>query len=178
MTGDGETPGSSLGSSLDRLWAPYRMDYIHERRDGVDDECPFCAMVTVDQQAELMVTREERVFVVLNLFPYNPGHLMVVPTRHVADLTELSDAEAADVARLTQHALRAIRRVSAPEAFNVGYNLGSAAGGSVAAHLHQHVVPRWSGDANLMTVLGGTRTMPQLLETTADLLRDAWDEEG
>lgn len=164
---------------LERLWTPHRMAYVTGGESGsapADDGCPFCAMVAGERQTELVVARGERVFCVLNLFPYNPGHLMVVPDRHVADYTDLDPDETVEVAQLTQQALRVIRRVSSPHGFNVGINLGGVAGGSLSAHLHQHVVPRWSGDANFMTVLGRTKTVPQLLEDTAALLRAAWLE--
>ena len=110
----------------------------------------------------------------LNLHPYNPGHLMVVPYRHVAGLEELDAAEAAGLMTVTRIALRALRAVSAPHAFNVGLNLGAVAGGSLADHLHQHVVPRWGGDANFIAVVGQTKVIPQLLSETRELLANAW----
>ena len=113
-------------------------------------------------------------YAVLNLHPYNPGHLMVLPYRHVAGYEELTVDECGEVALLTQQALRAIRAVSAPHGFNIGLNLGGIAGGSLADHLHQHVVPRWSGDANFITVVGETKVLPQLLAETRRLLVDAW----
>ncbi|WP_375003311.1 HIT domain-containing protein [Aeromicrobium sp. CTD01-1L150] len=165
---------------LQRLWAPYRMSYVRgeEPNSGLksDDSCPFCRIAGGGAQSELVVHRGATCFVVLNLYPYNPGHLMVVPQRHVADYTDLDDVETAEVATLTQEALRAIRTASQPHGFNVGLNLGGVAGGSLSQHLHQHVVPRWSGDANFMTVLGRTKTLPQLLEDTRDLLADAWPD--
>jgi ATP adenylyltransferase len=139
--------------------------------------CPFCR-ITADPATscddELVVVRGETSYAVLNLYPYNPGHLMVLPYRHVADYTDLDDAETAEVALLTKQALATIRRVSRPDAFNIGLNLGGAAGGSLSGHLHQHVVPRWSGDANFMTVLAGTKMLPQLLGETRDLLAGTW----
>ncbi len=172
---------------LQRLWTPYRMSYVRGEEsepsadaldldDGADPACPFCRIAAGGAQSELVVHRGETCFVVLNLYPYNPGHLMVVPRRHVADYTDLTAAETAEVAALTQHALRTIRAVSQPHGFNVGLNLGGVAGGSLSQHLHQHVVPRWSGDANFMTVLGQTKTLPQLLEDTRDLLAAAWPD--
>ncbi len=116
-------------------------------------------------------------YAVLNLHPYNPGHLMVLPYRHVAGYEELTVDECGEVALLTQQALRAIRAVSAPHGFNIGLNLGGIAGGSLADHLHQHVVPRWSGDANFITVVGETKVLPQLLADTRRLLVDAWSGE-
>ncbi|WP_277498284.1 MULTISPECIES: HIT domain-containing protein [unclassified Nocardioides] len=165
---------------LMRLYTPYRMAYI---RGGDGEEqprteprgCPFCRMVAgTSTEPDLVVAEGPTTFAVLNLYPYNPGHLMVLPRRHVADYTDLDDDETAEVAAMTKAAITAIRAIATPDAFNVGLNLGSAAGGSLAAHLHQHVVPRWSGDANFMTVLGATKTLPQLLTDTRDLLREAW----
>jgi ATP adenylyltransferase len=111
---------------------------------------------------------------VLNLHPYNPGHLMVVPYRHVADLEELTSEEAAELTAFTQRAVRAMKKISAPHGFNVGLNLGAVAGGSLADHLHQHVVPRWGGDANFIAVIGMTKVIPQLLAESRDQLAEAW----
>ncbi|MEI2713374.1 MAG: HIT domain-containing protein [Nocardioides sp.] len=163
--------------ALERLWTPYRMAYIA----GASDEpnrheprgCPFCAM-REPREHDLVVHRGETAFAVLNLHPYNPGHLMVLPYRHVADLEDLTADESLEMTALTTQAVRTIKQVAAPHAFNVGFNLGGVAGGSLASHLHQHVVPRWEGDANFMTVLNGTKVMPQLLEDTRDLLAGAW----
>ncbi len=163
--------GVGSADALQRLWTPYRMDYI--RANGEEQGCPFCTIPAKGADG-LVVTQGTHAYVVLNLHPYNPGHLMVVPLRHVAGLEELTDAESSEVTALTQQAIRTIRAVSQPHAFNVGLNLGGAAGGSLADHLHQHVVPRWTGDANFVTVVGGTKTIPQLLRDTRDLLAEAW----
>jgi ATP adenylyltransferase len=157
-----------------RLWTPHRLAYITSATD--DDGCPFCRIRSLPDADSLMVARDEAVYAVLNLHPYNPGHLMVVPYRHVAGLEELDPAEAAGLMRVTRIALRALRAVSAPHAFNVGLNLGAVAGGSLADHLHQHVVPRWGGDANFIAVIGQTKVIPQLLSETRDLLAEAWPE--
>ena len=160
---------------LERIWTPHRMAYV---RSAVDDEgCPFCAIPGHPDAEALVVARGESTYAVLNLHPYNPGHLMVLPYRHVADLTDLTAEESAELMVMTQQALRAVRRVSRPHSFNVGLNLGRSAGGSLADHLHQHVVPRWTGDANFITVVGGAKILPQLLEDTRDLLASAWAEE-
>lgn len=168
---------------LERLWTPYRMSYVRgeepapELPDGLP-ECPFCRVTpdpATSYEDDLVVVRGATAYVVLNLYPYNPGHLMVLPYRHVPDLTDLDAAETAELTELTKQALRALRRTSQPHAFNVGLNLGGVAGGSLSGHLHQHVVPRWSGDANFMTVVGGTKTLPQLLGDTRDLLAAAWE---
>lgn len=166
---------TGIGSpdALERLWAPYRMAYIRSAAAATDQACPFCEIPARTEDG-LVLARGEAAYVVLNLHPYNPGHLMVVPYRHVARLEELTLAESGEVTALTQDAIRVLRRVSAPDGFNVGLNLGSVAGGSLADHLHQHVVPRWTGDANFMTVIGQTKTLPQLLADTRDLLAEAW----
>ncbi|SDR91500.1 Diadenosine tetraphosphate (Ap4A) hydrolase [Nocardioides scoriae] len=159
---------------FDRLWTPHRMAYVAPARP-TDDGCPFCAMADLPVRESLVVATGERCFAVLNLHPYNPGHLMVLPLRHVADLEDLDADEVGELMAMTQQAVRVLRAVSGPHAFNVGLNLGGVAGGSLSQHLHQHVVPRWSGDANFITVVGGTKTLPQLLEDTRDLLAEAWD---
>ena len=161
---------------LERIWVPHRMAYV---RSAVDNEgCPFCSIPSHPDSESLVVARGEQVYAVLNLHPYNPGHLMVVPYRHVAGLEELTEGESAELMSMTQQAIRVIRAVSSPHAFNIGLNLGRSAGGSLADHLHQHVVPRWTGDANFITVIGGTKTLPQLLDDTRDLLAAAWDSTG
>ena len=167
----------TAGDLLQRLWAPHRMAYVtgdDTGSDGPAGRCPFCHIPTLAEPKSLVVSRSELTYAVLNLHPYNPGHLMVLPYRHVADYEDLTVDEATDVARLTQQALRAIRTVSAPHGFNVGLNLGGVAGGSLSDHLHQHVVPRWSGDANFITVVGETKLLPQLLADTRDLLAGSW----
>ena len=131
-------------------------------------------MEDLPDEQSLVVHRGATCFAVLNLHPYNPGHLMVLPHRHVAELEDLTTDEVTELMTTTQQAVRVLREVSGPHAFNVGLNLGGVAGGSLSEHLHQHVVPRWSGDANFITVVGGTKTLPQLLSDTRELLADAW----
>lgn len=162
--------------SLERLWTPHRMKYIRTERSGDDHEpkgCPFCAM-RESSDGDLVVARGDTTFAVLNLHPYNPGHLMVLPYRHVSDLEDLTEEESSELMGMTTAAVRTIKAVSNPHAFNVGLNLGNAAGGSLSAHLHQHVVPRWSGDANFITVIGNTKVLPQLLDDTRAILARAW----
>jgi ATP adenylyltransferase len=172
--GDVQT-GAGEPDRLERLWTPYRMQYIRAAVEPGADGCPFCAIPEAgDDEGLLVVRRGETVYAVLNLHPYNPGHLMVLPYRHVADLDALSKDESRELMTMTQQAIRTIRAVSAPQAFNVGLNLGGVAGGSLADHLHQHVVPRWRGDANFITVTGETKVLPQLLRETRDLLAGAW----
>jgi len=128
----------------------------------------------LSDDATLVVHRGEHAFALLNRFPYTSGHLMVAPNRHAGELAELSDSEAADLHRLTVASLDALRAVYRPEAFNVGWNLGAVAGGSITGHLHEHVVPRWSGDTNFMPVLADVKVMPEHLLETRDKLRAAW----
>jgi ATP adenylyltransferase len=161
-----------LGQDLERLWAPFRMKYVTS--DATGDGCPFCRIAAGDDREGLVLFRGETAYALLNLFPYNPGHLMVVPYRHVGGLEELTDAELVEVARMTRDAVAVIRKVARPNGFNTGLNLGGAAGGSLSAHLHQHVVPRWGGDANFMTVTASTKVMPQILQDTWELLVSNW----
>jgi len=123
----------------------------------------------------LVVARGKTAYVVMNLYPYNSGHLLVCPYRHVADYTEVDAEEAAEIASLTQRAMTVLRSVSRAQGFNIGMNQGKVGGAGIAGHLHQHVVPRWGGDTNFMPVIGHTKPMPQLLEETRRLLAEAWD---
>jgi ATP adenylyltransferase len=128
----------------------------------------------VDDAEALVVHRGAECFVVLNLYPYNPGHLMVCPIRHVADYTALTDAETQEIASLTQTAIRVILAVSGPHGFNLGINQGAVAGAGIAAHLHAHVVPRWEGDANFLPIVARTKALPVLLGDTRQQLAAAW----
>jgi ATP adenylyltransferase len=136
--------------------------------------CPFCLAPGLPSEESLVVARGELVYAVLNLYPYNPGHLLICPYRHVADYPELTPAETTELAGFTQIAMRVIRARSGAHGFNIGMNQGAVAGAGIAAHLHQHIVPRWDGDANFMPVVGRTKVLPQLLGDTRDLLAAAW----
>ena len=163
-----------------RLWTPHRMAYIkgEGKPSGPGDASsePFTDIPTMSDEDGLVVARGSLVYAVLNLYPYNPGHLMVVPYRHIADYTDLTAPETAEFAEFTKRAIRALRQASGPHGFNIGMNLGTVAGAGIAAHLHQHIVPRWGGDTNFMPVVGRTRVLPQLLADTRKLLADAWPE--
>ena len=168
---------SGVPDELDRLWTPHRMAYIKgDDRDSYDQPtgCPFCLAPGRSEDEGLVVARGETVFAVLNLYPYNPGHLMVCPYRHVADYTELDEPETVELAHYTQKAMRVIRSCSGAHGFNLGMNQGAVAGAGIAAHLHQHVVPRWGGDTNFMPVVGRTKVLPQLLADTRELLAETW----
>ncbi len=172
-----EQRGAGLQDAFARLYTPHRMAYIKgEGKPAGEGDCPFCTIPGLPDADGLVVARGERCYAVLNLYPYNSGHLMVVPFRHVAGYEELRPEEAAEVAGMTQHALRALRHASGAQGFNVGMNLGVVGGAGIAAHLHQHVVPRWGGDTNFMPVVGHTRVLPQLLPDTRDLLARAWEQ--
>jgi ATP adenylyltransferase len=162
---------------LQRLWTPYRMNYLAEapmKRDPSEASQPFTDIPNLSDEDGLVVARGELVYVVLNLYPYNPGHLMVVPYRRVSELEDLTEAETAELMAVTQKAIRVIKTVSRPHGFNVGLNLGTSAGGSLAEHLHMHVVPRWGGDANFITIIGDSKVIPQLLRDTRELLAAEW----
>ena len=155
-----------------QIWAPWRLAYVAEA--GAQDGCVFCAEAAGDLgDASLLVAAGERAFVLLNKFPYASGHVMVATRRHVAELGELEPDEAAEIHRLTIRAIEALRSLYRPDAFNVGWNLGEVAGGSISGHLHQHVVPRWSGDTNFMPVLADVKVLPEHLLATRERLREA-----
>jgi ATP adenylyltransferase len=168
---------TGMPDAWSRLWAPHRLDYLRgENRplEGNAITCPFCEIPNMSDEEGLVVHRGTHAYVVMNLYPYNPGHLLICAYRHVADLTELSDDEREEIFGLTSHAMATIRKVSQPEGFNLGMNQGAISGAGVAAHIHQHVVPRWSGDANFMPIIGKTKVLPQLLTVTRNELAAAW----
>jgi ATP adenylyltransferase len=174
-------PASAFAGEADgfgRLWTPHRMAYIQgENKPSHSDagqDCPFCAAPKRSDEDGLIVARGRLVYAVLNLYPYNSGHLMVVPYRHVADYPALTTDETAELADFTQRAMRTVSRAMAPHGFNIGMNQGDIAGAGIAAHLHQHVVPRWGGDTNFIPVIAHTRVLPQLLSDARTLLADAW----
>jgi ATP adenylyltransferase len=168
---------TGMPDAWSRLWAPHRLDYLRgENRPLAGNEitCPFCEIPQLSDEEGLVVHRGTHAYVVMNLYPYNPGHLLICAYRHVADLTELTDEERAEIFTITAHAMATIRKVSQPEGFNLGMNQGAISGAGVAAHIHQHVVPRWSGDANFMPIIGKTKVLPQLLTVTRNELAAAW----
>ena len=173
MTDSGEPDG------LERLWAPHRMAYLtgEDAPPGGYAEpagCPFCRAPGRPEAEGLVVARGELVYAVLNRYPYNPGHLLICPYRHVADYTDLTEAETVELAAFTRTAMRVTRSVSTPHGFNLGMNQGAVAGAGIAAHLHQHVVPRWGGDSTYLSVIGRARVIPQVLADTRLMLAKAW----
>ena len=165
-----------------RLWTPHRMAYIGGQDKPEDphddDQCPFCAGPRRSDEDALIVHRGRVAYAILNLYPYNSGHLLVCPYRHVSDYTELTEEEVAEVAEITRTAMTVIRAVSGAAGFNLGMNQGEVAGAGIAAHLHQHVVPRWAGDANFLPIVGRTKALPILLADTRRLYAEAWPGGG
>jgi ATP adenylyltransferase len=167
------TTGPTTGNVVDRLWTPWRLAYVTEASVEAPG-CIFCEALAQIETEPLVVHRGRTAFVILNKFPYNNGHLMVVPNRHVGWLSGLEPAELDEVMGLTQAAERALRDVYRPHGFNMGLNLGKSAGAGVLDHLHMHVVPRWNGDTNFVSVVGETRVLPEELPKTAERLRAAF----
>lgn len=163
---------------MDRLWVPHRMVYIGGVDKPSDDRpgpgCPFCRARGQDDETALIVARGATAFAVLNLYPYNSGHLLVCPYRHVADYVALDDDETAELTAMTRTAIRALTQAYSPQGFNLGMNQGAVAGAGIAAHLHQHVVPRWHGDANFLPIVARTRALPELLGDARARLAEAW----
>jgi ATP adenylyltransferase len=169
--------------SFERIWAPHRMSYINGEGKPAGDPadplvCPFCVIPGKTDEDGLIVARGSLVYAVLNLYPYNAGHLMIVPFRHLADITDLTVAEAAELMLFTQRAVATLQAATTVQGFNLGMNLGAVAGAGIAAHLHHHVVPRWGGDLNFMPIIGRTRVLPQLLGDTRRILAAAWPTSG
>ena len=156
------------------LWAPWRLEYVSQADELPG--CPLCAEAAGEVEESLVVHRGAEAFVLLNKFPYSSGHLLVAPFAHLGALEALSDAAALEVHRLALAGLDALRRVYAPAGFNLGWNLGRAAGAGIEAHVHQHVVPRWAGDTSFMPVLGDVKVLPEHLLETRDRLRAAWPD--
>jgi ATP adenylyltransferase len=161
---------------LDRLWSPWRLQYVIGAKPDNDTGCVFCDAPRRPYEESLVVCQGALCYVVLNKFPYNNGHLMVVPNRHVDTLTALTPAERHEVADLTALAEAALREAYHPQGINAGINLGRPAGAGIVEHLHVHLVPRWSGDANFMTVVGETRVLPETLEDSARRLRPIFEK--
>ncbi len=159
---------------MKRLWSPWRMQYLSEERH---EDCIFCLVVEQDRDAEnLILFRGKHAFVILNRYPYNAGHLMVIPYAHVASTEDLPPETLTEMMLLANRCLAALRRTMTPEAFNIGANLGHAAGAGIAEHVHLHIVPRWEGDTNFMPVLADVRVVPELLADTYCKLKAALEE--
>jgi ATP adenylyltransferase len=155
-----------------RIWAPWRLEYVKDAAKDNEDECIFCAKPAADDdEGNLIVHRGERCFVILNLFPYTNGHLMIAPYEHVGALQELDAETVAEMMALGQTAMRRLEEAYSPHGYNVGFNQGRIAGAGFENHIHMHVVPRWGGDTNFMPVLADTRVMPQTPQQSYEALR-------
>jgi ATP adenylyltransferase len=181
---DDDVPGVGPGDfaraedPFERLWTPHRMVYVEGAdkpdHDGPGPVCPFCRAPSRSDADGLVVHRGELAYAVLNLYPYNPGHLLVCPYEHVADYVDLTPAQRAEIGEISATAMTVIRAVSSPDGFNLGLNQGAVAGAGIAGHLHQHVVPRWLGDSNFLPIVAGTKAVPELLGRTREKIADAW----
>nr|MBN1229551.1 HIT domain-containing protein [Anaerolineae bacterium] len=159
---------------MDHLWAPWRMTYL-KSTDDMPNACIFCHKIAANDDAEHILYRSSTCYVTLNLYPYNNGHMLVVPFGHIASLDAMDEQPLLDLMLTTQKAIRVLREAYQPQAFNIGINQGAAAGAGIAGHLHQHIVPRWSGDTNYMSVIGQTRVIPEWVDTTFTELRAIWN---
>ena len=158
-----------------RIWAPWRLAYVKDASKDIEEECIFCAKPAQDDDAEnLIVHRGEHSFVILNLYPYTNGHLMVAPYEHIGRIQELSPETVAEMMSLAQLAMTRLEDVYSPHGYNVGFNQGRVAGAGVEHHIHMHVVPRWGGDTNFMPVIADTKVMPQTLEQSYEALKGAF----
>lgn len=169
-----EFAGSPDG--FERLWTPHRMAYVQGEKPNKEagSGCPFCSAPQRGDAKALIVHRGRHCYVVLNLFPYNPGHMLICPYRHVPLYLDLTDDETAEFTSLTKDALRALNGSSNPVGVNIGMNQGEVAGAGVAAHLHQHIVPRWGGDMNFLPIIARTKALPVLLDDVRTQLAQAW----
>ncbi len=160
---------------MKNLWAPWRMKYILSPKQKTG--CAFCVPRDGEKDRELLIVHRGRsCFVILNRYPYAAGHIMVIPFRHVSDVTQLSDEETAEMSEMVKLSCRALRQMSRPDGLNVGINLGEAAGAGIGMHLHVHIVPRWNGDSNFMAVMDDVRVIPEALEETRDRLAAVFQE--
>ncbi|MGB5952780.1 MAG: HIT domain-containing protein [Ornithinimicrobium sp.] len=164
---------------FERLWTPHRMAYVQGEKPNKEpgSGCPFCSAPQRDDAEALIVHRGQHCYVVLNLFPYNPGHMLICPYRHVPLYLDLTNEETAEFTSLTKDALRALNGSSNPAGVNIGMNQGEVAGAGVAAHLHQHIVPRWGGDMNFLPIIARTKALPVLLDDVRTQLAQAWPTE-
>jgi ATP adenylyltransferase len=166
---------AGVPDEFQRLWTPHRMVYIQQGQQRPHgDDCPFCVAPTLPDEESLIVHRGQTAFALLNLFPYNSGHLLVCPYRHISQYDEATAAEVAEIGEITQVAMRVIREVSNNDGFNIGLNQGAVAGAGIASHLHQHIVPRWTSDANFLPIIAKTKALPQLLGEVRATIAQAW----
>jgi len=169
---------ASAPDAFQRLWTPHRAVYVSQGQGAHDDACPFCAAPSRSDEDALIVARGRHAFVLLNLYPYNPGHLLVCPYRHISTYDLATPEEVAEIGALTQTAMRVVREVSHAQGFNMGMNQGAVGGAGIAEHLHQHVVPRYGGDSNFFPIIAQTKAVTQLLGDVREALSAAWPGGG
>ena len=165
---------AAVPDAFQRLWTPHRLVYVETGQQPVAHECPFCVAPELGDEQALIVARGEHCYVLLNLFPYNSGHLLVCPYRHVATYDEATLEELTEIGTLTQIAMRVLTEISHCNGFNIGMNQGQAAGAGIADHLHQHLVPRWAYDSNFFPIIAGTKAIPRLLGDVRADVAAAW----
>jgi ATP adenylyltransferase len=165
---------AAVPDAFQRLWTPHRIAYIENGQLPGAEECPFCLAPSMPDEDALIVARGEKAYVLLNLFPYNSGHLLVCPYRHVATYDEATPDEVAEIGSLTQVAMRVLTETAKCQGFNIGMNQGRIAGAGIAEHLHQHIVPRWELDANFFPIIAGTKALPRLLGEVREEIANAW----
>ena len=169
-----EMPG--VPDHFQRLWTPHRLVYIQHHTQPHKDDCPFCLAPAKPDADGLVVFKGETSYALLNLFPYNSGHLLVCPYRHISTYDEATQEEVAEIGAITQKAMRVLTKVSGAHGFNIGMNQGVVAGAGIAEHLHQHIVPRWRNDSNFFPIIAQTKALPRLLEEVRAEIAAAWVE--
>lgn len=165
---------AAVPDSFQRLWTPHRLVYLQQGQQPAADACPFCIAPSHSDEESLIVKRGQTAFVLLNLFPYNSGHLLVCPYRHVDTYDKATSAEVAEIGLLTQQAMHALKISSGNHGFNIGMNQGEVAGAGIAGHLHQHVVPRWANDSNFFPIIAQTKALPKLLGEVRAEIAASW----
>ena len=163
-----------MPSSFQHLWTPHRLVYIKEGQQPSENDCPFCLATANSDEESLIVYRGQHAYVILNLFPYNSGHLLICPYRHIATYDQATPEEVAEIGLLTQQAMKVLGNVSRSHGFNIGMNQGEVAGAGIAGHLHQHIVPRWRNDSNFFPIIAETKASPRLLGEVREELAAAW----
>jgi ATP adenylyltransferase len=178
VTAEPSADFAAVPDAFQRLWTPHRIVYVKSGQQPDGDACPFCRAPERDDEQSLIVARGRHAYVLLNLYPYNSGHLLVCPYRHIAHYDEASTDEVAEIGALTQTAMRVLAETSGCQGFNIGMNQGRIAGAGIAAHLHQHIVPRWELDSNFFPIIAGTKAVPQLLGEVREAIARAWPSDS
>ncbi len=167
---------AAVPDDFQRLWTPHRLVYIQHGQQPHDDDCPFCLAPKGADSEGLIVYRGVTSYALLNLYPYNSGHLLICPYRHISTYDEANAAEVAEIGLLTQQAMVVLKKISRAHGFNIGMNQGEVAGAGIAAHLHQHIVPRWLHDSNFFPIIAKTKALPRLLGEVRSDIAKAWAE--